>query len=299
MASHSATAAPGYITLPFDLRANPDAFYEPENMKLLESLFPGNYGLSTDGMFIYFLQTEMPPKPWPKSVAGPTPYFAPRMGPQYMPTPFGWRVGMRNGAIGEGVDGKGVVDWEPLFIIVRNHFREIGISITEVMYWQNYLVVIFQHRNIDTENLPQKAGNIALTYYYEDEMDRPSTPQSRCGTDTGPENQVLLQKLTPVKGRRTGEFLFLVASDTDLIEGSFKVTSFQRVEEQWVFKIWLYMGQDSTEAYSPVYGTAIWTSDGDVLGFVRYAPTVGFTKDWCAGIAADEFIDREGLLHNY
>lgn len=58
------------------------------------------------------------------------------------------------------------------------------------------------------------------------------------------------------------------------------------------------MGQDSSNTVSPVYGTAIWTSDGDVLGFVRYAPTVGLMKDWCAGIAADEFIDREGLLHN-
>ncbi|OBT84023.1 hypothetical protein VE02_07092 [Pseudogymnoascus sp. 03VT05] len=148
--------------------------------------------------------------------------------------------------------------------------------------------------------LPRAAGNIQVYYRYEDEdaMERPSTPQSRCKTDTRSENQVLLQRLTPAKGRRTGDFVFLALSDTDLMEASFKVTSFQRVEEQWVFLIWLYMGQDSSEGFSPVYGTAIWTADGDVLGFVRYALNVGFMKDWCAGIAADEFIDRGGLLHN-
>lgn len=197
-----------------------------------------------DGFFIYFLRKDMPPKPWPKSVAGLPPYFAPSMGPQYIPMPLGWRVGMRNGAIGEVLDGSDMVDWEPLFIIVRNHFREIGMSITEVMNWRDYLVVILQHRNIDIQKLPSKAGNIAIFYCFEDGMERPSTPQSRCETDTRPENQVLLRRLTPAKGRRTGEFVFLVASDINLVEASFKITSFQRVEEQWVFTIWLYMGQD-------------------------------------------------------
>ncbi|OBT97970.1 hypothetical protein VE01_03884 [Pseudogymnoascus verrucosus] len=300
MASHSATAASEHITLPFDLRTHPRALYKPENTKLLENLFPGTYELSTDGMFIYFLQTEMPPKPWPKSVAGLTPYFALRMSRQYTPCLIGFQVPMRNRAIAESVvEGRDMADWELLFIIIRNYFRQVEISITEVMYWSNSVVVILQHRDINIRKLPWKVSNIGVFYRYEDEMDRPSTPQSRCETDTRLENQVLLQRLTPAKGRRTGEFLFLVASDTDLIEGSFKVTSFQRVEEQWVFTIWLYMGQDSSDTVSPVYGTAIWTSDGDVLGFVRYAPTVGLMKDWCAGIAADEFIDREGLLHNY
>jgi hypothetical protein len=297
MASHSATAASGHIILPFDLRVNPDAFHEPENLKLLQSIFPRNYGLSSDGMFLCFVQAEMPPKPWPKSVAGLPPYFTLDL-LERMPGLIGNIVPIGNGSIASDLNGRDMVDWEPLFVIVRNHFREIGISITEVMYWRDYLVVILQHRIVLRTKLPREAGNIRVFYRCEDEMERSSTPQSRCETDTRPENQVLLQRLTHAKGRRTGDFVFLVASDTDLTEGSFKVTSFQRVEEQWVFTIWLYMGQDSTDAYSPPYGSAIWTADGDVLGFVRYAPRVGLMKDWCAGIAADEFIDRGGLLHN-
>jgi hypothetical protein len=79
-------------------------------------------------------------------------------------------------------------------------------------------------------------------------------------------------------------------------------TSFQRAvadegssEQQWVFAIWLYMGQDSAVTLPlplRIYGNAIFTSAGYVLGFCRYVPTEGLMKDWCVGIAADEFIDR-------
>ncbi|KFX98236.1 hypothetical protein V490_02386 [Pseudogymnoascus sp. VKM F-3557] len=193
-----------------------------------------------------------------------------------------------------------MADWEPLFIIVKNPFKLIGVSVTEIMYWGNYLVVILEHRRAaDTAKLPWKAGNIAVTYCYEDEMERPSTPQSRC--EVGPiPGKLDLKTLTPVKGRRTGDFVFLNSSDTDFIEGSFMGASFQRVladegssEQQWIFTIWLYMGQDSARTFPPqVYGSAIYTADEYVLGFCRYGPTEGPMKDWCVGIASDEFIDR-------
>jgi hypothetical protein len=194
-----------------------------------------------------------------------------------------------------------MADWEPLFIIAQSHFKVIGVSITEVMYWGNYLVVILEHRRTaDISKLPWKAGNIAVTYCYEDEIRRPSTPQSRCEAGPRPGNQVDLKTLTPVKGRRTGDFVFLNLSDTDSIEGSFMGTSYQRVvidegssEQQWVFTIWLYMGQDSAGTLPPrIYGSAIYTANGYVLGFCRYTATEGPMKDWCVGIASDEFIDR-------
>ena len=252
------------------------------------NLFPGNYGLSMDGMFLYFLRKTIPPKPWPKSVAGLPPVFAPEMGRQ--PRLFGHIV--RNGSIGDGLNSRDMVDWEPLFVIIRTHFQEIGISIIEVMYWRDYLVIILQHRSIDMAKLPSRAANITVTYCYEDEMGRPSTPQARCETDPIPGNQAGLTRLVPVKGRRTGDFVFLDLLDTGFPEGSFKITSFQRIEQQWVYTIWLYMGQDSADSLLPVYGSAIWTAGGDVLGFCRYAPKDGPMKNWCAGVAADELIDR-------
>lgn len=302
MASKSATTVTSrHITLPFDLRTDPGALNDPKNRELLYKLFPGTTGLAMDGRFLYIIQAEAPPKPWPKSVAGLPSYFAPQIGPQHTPVLFGWLVGRGGGAIASGLNGRDMPDWEPLFIIVKNHFKVIGVSVTEIIYWGNYLVVILEHRRTaDVSNLPWKAGNIAVTYIYEDEMGRPSTPQSRCEADPIPGNPVDLKTLTPVKGRRTGDFLFLSSSDADSIEGSFMGTSFQRVvadegssEQQWVFRIWLYMGQDSADALPPrMYGSAIYTVDGYVLGFCRYTATEGPMKDWCVGIAADEFIDR-------
>lgn len=210
----------------------------------------------------------------------------------YTPRLIGKLVRMRNGSIADGLHGRDIVDWEPLFVIARNHFQEIGVSITEIMYWRDYLVVILQHRRVDIARLPREAANIAVFYRYEDEMERPSTPQSRCEADPIPGNQAGLTRLVPVKGRRTGDFVFLDLLDTGFIEGSFKITSFQRIEQQWVCTIWLYMGQDSADTLPPVYGSAIWTADEDVLGFCRYAPKDGPMKDWCAGVAADELIDR-------
>lgn len=54
---------------------------------------------------------------------------------QYTPCLIGFQVPMRNRAIAESVvEGRDMVDWERLFIIIRNFFRQVEISITEVMY---------------------------------------------------------------------------------------------------------------------------------------------------------------------
>ena len=144
--------------MPFDLQADPDAFYKPENREMLANIFPGNYGLSMDHMFLHFLQKKMPPKPWPKTVAGLPVYFAPEVGPQHTPRPFGTPVPRKNGSIAQDKNGRDLKDWEPLFNIVRHHFQVLEISITEVMYWGNYVIVILEHRNTDVSKLPQKVA---------------------------------------------------------------------------------------------------------------------------------------------
>lgn len=59
------------------------------------------------------------------------------------------------------------------------------------------------------------------------------------------------------------------------------------------------MGQDSAGSLPDgMCGSAVWTEDGDVIGFFRYAPKDGAMKDWCAGIAADELINRGFTLVN-
>lgn len=177
-----------HIILPFDLRTDPDAFYQPGNRDMLASIFPDNQGLSMDGMFLTFLQKATPPKPWPRTIAGLPLYFAPEISPQYTPRPFGFLVQPENGSIAEDQNGRDMEDWEPLFHIIQSHFRALGISITEVMYWGSYLIIVLEYRDTDVTKLPRKAANIACTYLYDDEMGRPPAPQARCITDPTPGN---------------------------------------------------------------------------------------------------------------
>jgi hypothetical protein len=185
-----------HIILPFDLRTDPDAFYQPENRDILASIFPGNHGLSMDGMFLYFLQKAAPPKPWPRTIAGLPPYFAPEIGPQHTPRPFGFLVQQENDSIAEDQNGRDMEDWEPLFYIIQSHFRALGIGITEVMYWGNYVIIVLEHRDTDVTKLPRKAANIACTYLYDDEIGRPSAPQARRIMDPT-FNRARFSRLTP------------------------------------------------------------------------------------------------------
>ncbi|KAK0735128.1 hypothetical protein B0T26DRAFT_737567 [Lasiosphaeria miniovina] len=83
----------------------------------------------------------------------------------------------------------------------------------------------------------------------------------------------------------------LDSPDTGFIDG--KLIHMLEPEQSWIFTTWSYMGQGSAATLPEgMCGSAIWTEDGDVVGFFRYAPKEGEMKDWCAGIAADELIKR-------
>lgn len=114
---------------------------------------------------------------------------------------------------------------------------------------------------------------------------------------------VQLKRLARAKDRRIGDHVFLDSPDTGCVAGKFMTTSFQfqRVptgdhtssEQQWVLTTWCYTGQDSAGTLPDgACGSAIWTEEGDVLGFFRYAPTEGVMRDWCAGTASDEILKR-------
>lgn len=57
------------------------------------------------------------------------------------------------------------------------------------------------------------------------------------------------------------------------------------------------MGQDfGTNLQAEMCGSAIWTEEGDVVGFFRYAPEGGMMEDWCVATATDELINRGFVL---
>ncbi|OQV10307.1 hypothetical protein CLAIMM_14327 [Cladophialophora immunda] len=168
-----------HLLFPFDLRDNIKLMYEPENEALLCSVFPGTTGIGTDGWFMHLQLRTLPPKPWPLTIAGIPPHLG--TGDTFCQGPMlGWRmVSGRNGSIDRDKDYRNMVDWEPLFQVLKRHFEDIHISITEVMYLGNHVKIVLEHRQTDMSKVPFSAGKVGCFYLYEDQMGTPSTLHTR------------------------------------------------------------------------------------------------------------------------
>lgn len=393
-----------HIFLPFDLRTNPDAWSDRKNMKLLADMFPGD-GVGFDGWCLIYWLKVLPPKPWPKTIAGVPCYFTLDFndhGPIPPMRPAHWR----NPRIGQDIDGQDLSNWDPVFHIIRDYFKEIEILITEVQYWESFVVIILENRNADMTKLPCRVANIRCNYLYEDQMGRPEVPQARRLLEPMPGNPdesqydilrpglrlassydpsqpgaylrtsagVLVRDSvgnvfmtaashgfpsewgttvyhpSSTGGRNIGELVMeithtdvalvklktnekfvnvtfqndimtepmqlrrfvrtmgirrglvmLDSPDTGFIDGMLKLSSYTRVPsddplepgQHWISTTWVYTGQGmSQDLPDGMCGSAIWDEDGSVFGFFRYAPKTGVMTDWCAGIAADELMDR-------
>ncbi|KAI5456426.1 hypothetical protein BGZ63DRAFT_429079 [Mariannaea sp. PMI_226] len=397
-----------HLILPFNLRENRDAWDKRENRDMLMNIFPNTTGVAIDGTFLFIHVSEKPSKPWPKTVAGLPLYLVPGPGPDYDPIPMGLPVNPRNGRIAGDIDGRDMEVWTPLFEAIRDHFLDLQISITQVMYWGNSVLIILEHRDTDMAKLPWRAAGIPCRYLHDDEMGRPRLPQSRRQSDPTPGNPdqnqyhtlqpgvrvtsnffpdecevfqattagvlvkdaagnelmtvaghrfpskcgpvvfhalpstgrkigeiiyevshtdvalvklewrerfanvtfesadlfaepVRLKRLLRPRDLRRGDTVYLDSPDTGCIDGTLMAEAYQRVPtddpnepmQNWVFTTWYYMGQDLGESLPPgMCGSPIWTQEGDVIGFFRYAAEGGKMQDWCCGIAANELIDR-------
>jgi len=155
---------------------------------MLANIFPNNTSVGSDGIFLYMSHKEMPPKPWPKTVAGlplylsARPFSPPKALPRYR------FVSRKNGSIADDMNGRDLDDWCPLFDIIRDHFHSLHISITEVIYCRNLVYIVLEHRSADLSKLPWQAAEIRCFYLYEDEMGRPSVSKAHLQTDPMPGN---------------------------------------------------------------------------------------------------------------
>ncbi|KIM96321.1 hypothetical protein OIDMADRAFT_44520 [Oidiodendron maius Zn] len=177
---------PRHIILPFDLRKDPEAWHLDTNSKLLISLFPGA-GVGFDGWCLIYWLNVLPPKPWPKTIAGVPCYFTVdknRGSPFPPPRPAHWS----NPSIGQEVDGRNLSDWDQVFQLIRKYFDEVQIPITEVQYWDEFVRIVLRNRNTDTTKLPKSVANVRCHYLYEDEMGRPEVPQARRLVEPEPAN---------------------------------------------------------------------------------------------------------------
>jgi hypothetical protein len=59
-----------HIILPFDLHKNPEKFHERANHDLHFEVFPDTQMVSFDGWVLVYCLLSLPPKPWPRKIAG-------------------------------------------------------------------------------------------------------------------------------------------------------------------------------------------------------------------------------------
>ncbi len=110
-----------HLILPFDLRDDPSAMWDPERRDMMLSIFPGTTGIASDRMFVYLQLRMLPPKPWPLTMAGLPLYFSLEMGPG--PLPPTRLVPQKNGSIAEDRNGLDMEDWKPLFHIIKDYLK--------------------------------------------------------------------------------------------------------------------------------------------------------------------------------
>lgn len=398
---------PRHITFPFDFRdVGAPHPLDDEAKNLIFNLYPGVQGLAYDGNFLYLTVDPLPPKPWPKTIGGrPALFFtSPRPGARDTPV-RGRFVPSPNGRIASDKNYRDVEDWSPLFVIVRDHFADLDIPITEVMYWANFIIIVLEKRDTDLTKIPASVARVNCQVVFEDEMGRPKDPQARrqhdprpgspretehetlqpgvrvcsnylphkpgdfisstagvvlkdslgknyltvaasgfpteCGRSVmhpSPSNgrdigeltmeigqtgialvklrdleqftnttfyntlfkeSVQLRRLAKIGQYRRDDIVHVDSPDTGCLEGLLQRQAFTRFTsddltiQEWIFTTWYYMGQESAHLLpSDMCGSAIWTREGDVVGFFQYAPKVGLMQNWCLGVEAEELVKR-------
>ncbi|KIY01857.1 uncharacterized protein Z520_01995 [Fonsecaea multimorphosa CBS 102226] len=203
-----------HVILPFDLRNDANALYDPEKRDAIRSIFPGTIGIGSDGWFLYLQVHTLPPKPWPLTVAG-LPLYLHQI-PGQNPMPRALPVSRKNGSIAEDQNGRDMQDWEPLFHIIKSHFEELRVPITEVMYLGNVVFIVLKYRDTNYNKLPFHAANISCSYLFEDEMGRPSAPHVRRLSDRAPGDLDMNQYDTLQPGLRVASSYLLDKPDAFL-----------------------------------------------------------------------------------
>lgn len=168
---------PRHVILSFNLRNNREAFSKDENTEVLYCLFPGVKCLSFDGHFLLFCLKELPPKPWPITVAGVPPYLTTDMDDDG-PLPSIKRPAKSNIRLSHELDYSG--DLEHVFSLIQDFFANASISATEIQYWNSFVIVVLEHRRADLALVPRTVARCPVYYLFEDEMGRPTSFPAHC-----------------------------------------------------------------------------------------------------------------------
>lgn len=166
-----------HIELPFNLRTDPAAFSDATNRELLRKIFPGIQKISLGRYAVAFQVHPLPPRPWPLMVAGLACYItesARDFGPEApLDRPSFSRIRL-------APDNSYRYERDPrhIFDHLKTFFVTANISITELQYWNNLVVIVLEDPDTNMNLVPRSVGRCGCFYLHENEMHRPRTFQA-------------------------------------------------------------------------------------------------------------------------
>ncbi|KAI2720819.1 hypothetical protein CBS147332_4059 [Penicillium roqueforti] len=144
-----------------------------------------------DDRILIFRVEVLPPKPWPKRIAGVPCYLTDNPNDKGPAIPFRYRT-RSNIQISQDLDLRNKNDSLNLISdLVRQFFEQARISITEIQVWGHIVVIVLEDRIDHDENamdkilrsVPRSVARCTFLYLSEHHMDRPRTlPAQRLQT---------------------------------------------------------------------------------------------------------------------
>ncbi|DAA78211.1 TPA_exp: Uncharacterized protein A8136_4187 [Trichophyton benhamiae CBS 112371] len=161
---------PRHIIFDFDLRT--DSVFEEKSF-IFYDIIPSTMSVLFDGWFLIFHLASLPPKPWPKRIAGLPCYFTTTEG-DLGPSPPIYRPNFTHIRLLPDLNfSDDESRAEELFQLTKTHFINILVAITEIQYWGRFIVIVLESRHTDMSHLPQSIARCNCFYLYDDEMGRP------------------------------------------------------------------------------------------------------------------------------
>lgn len=286
------TLSPGFSSLPFDLRHCPSKFFESGSFNPLFDVFLWTLRLDFDGVILLYYLSELPPKPWPKKIAGVPCYLTASEDDKAPVDSIRCRRLCSSITVAEDLDlrdNESAADL--IFDLVRDYFDSNNLPITEIQFWGQFIVFVLKDEAAGLDHaLPWSVAHCDCYYLLESEMARPrELSMLRPKQSAFP---LLSQTVTRSAEIPFSADIFLDIPFSGSIEGTRGPLAQLRVlnddpfdtNETWIRCRWDYMGQDSHEVMDHVCSSAIWDQNQHLTGVAGYVPQCGPFVDWCLTI---------------
>lgn len=300
----SSQSMPEYNTLPFDLHVDPCQFNVRENLDSLLHVFPWTERVDFDTrVLVYrFSRYQLPPKPWPKKVAG-VPCYLTDDPKDRGPVAPAFRPASSQIKLSEELDCRSEAAASWAFESIRSFCLGRDIAVTEIQFWGKEGIIIVL-ADVPTENdilrrVPQAVGYCKCYYVFESEMARPQKLAAKHVEPPLTRETNFFSYDMETAGTRIGDKVFLDRGLLGELEGYRGPLCLLKIpivdagpsdpESIWIRCRWDYMGQSSHHSMrAHVPFSLIFNVFDQAVGVFRYAPIKGLYADFCLSTTADQ-----------